>query len=85
MTQVFREPDAPTLEAIYNVQKHVKQYVKKVNENYRRRSRREKITAQQHSIWKDATYTVETRARKGLLRENKPETVEKHRITRDDP
>lgn len=92
MIQVLRGPDTPTLKAIYNLHNHVKQYGKKTNENYRRRSRHGKSTARQNSSWKDAIYAVETRALnletralKELLRENTPETVEKHRISRDDP
>lgn len=55
----IREPDAATLEAVYNLNKHAKKYARLADENYQRGKGG---TARANSLKKKALYGVKSRA-----------------------
>lgn len=76
MTEI-REPDAATLEAVYNLNKHAKKYARLADENYRRGKG---ATARANSLKKKALYSVKDAALKEILRGQEPDRVERHMI-----
>ena len=55
----IREPDARSLEAVYNLNKHAKKYARLARENY---ESGKKATAKANSVKKKALYAVKSRA-----------------------
>ena len=79
MTNEIRKPDATTLEAVYNANKHAKKYSRLADENYRAGKG---ATAKANSLKKKALYGLKTRAINRFLLDGKDdlEAVERHEI-----
>lgn len=81
MTEL-REPDAATLEAVYNLNKHAKKYARLADENWRRRK---KATARANSLKKKALYAVKSHGINRFLLDGEDTlvAVERHTINGD--